>query len=154
MSSKSRSLLWMVAIGLLTLGISPGNPDMAQATVSSIWRDHLCYIWPHRSAHVLVPDLATLHPLPQTVGTKTHYKSSLHGPNLCLCFLPVISLLQARNLLRGHKRLLRGFCYRKLFRPSVPLHCSRSSQPKGLFSGTEAKALDLADYMVETMLRR
>ena len=79
---------------------------MAQYAISPFRRDPLCLIRPHRNPNVLVPDLASLHSLPKTLGTTAYNTGPLYGPYLRLCFFPFILLLQTRNLFRGDQGLL------------------------------------------------
>ena len=54
---------------ILTACFSPREKAMAWSHISPFRPDHLCLVWPHFGPHVLLPHMATLHPLSKAMGT-------------------------------------------------------------------------------------
>ena len=97
--------------------------------------------WLDSNIDVVLPDMAPLHALSETMGAKTvrrllkyealpieeahlmqYNQSPVHGPHIRLRFIPVLPVLPARGLLRSHQGLLRSLRNRQLFLAFVPLH--------------------------------
>ncbi len=102
---------------------SPRTPHMEEGAVSSHRPHHLRHLWPHSGLRLMVPHLATLHPLSETMGATTHYSRAVHGSHLRYRILPVLLLLQTFDLFRSSEGLLRGVCNCELLCAVVPLPC-------------------------------
>lgn len=60
----------------------------------------------HRAGHFLLPHLHARLTLLETIRTTTYHPNTVHGTGLRDGVFPLIPLLQAFRLLRGHPRLL------------------------------------------------
>jgi len=79
---------------------------MEEGAISSHRPHRLCYLRPDSGPHVMVPHLATLHPLYETMGATAHYSCAFHGSDIRYRILPVLLLLQAVDLFCSCEGLL------------------------------------------------
>ena len=133
---------------------SKRRSSLEECTVPSYRPRHLRCFRPDRCVHVMVPHLAALHSLPQTMGAAAHHPCTVHGPHLRDCFLPLLLLLPAFDLPRGLEGLLRGFCNSKFLCAVVPLHRAGFTQSERLLPWLETQGLGLAPELAQKMLWR
>lgn len=81
-----------------------------------------------------------------------HHPSTLHGPHLRHCFLPILSLLPTCAIFRGHPGLLRSLCYCQFLCAPLPLHSAGFTQSERLFPDIETEKMGPAGKLVQTVL--